>query len=301
MIENRYSCPLYKSHDAGESPAALSVFIALINGVFSILALISNLLIIFVMFKKPVLRTSWHAFLASQASSNIVVSLLAQPSLIALQIEEMLGNTDGYCTAQLINTGASIICILTTFCSVLGMAINQFLSLQFVTWYIASITFKRVTILIVLAWLATMLALALCFAFGFIGRLFLVAILMAAFLTLPTLVFSIKNYHKIRGHLMQVQQQLEVPTSVPPVVTPNISHHRKNAATVFSILATCFMTHVPLFITFVIAYLLDWSEARKNVFIITLTVAYSYSCLCSVIYFRRNEEIRQEVLHVLGY
>ena len=115
MIENRYSCPLYKSHDASESPAALSVFIALINGVFSILALISNLLIIFVMFKKPVLRTSWHAFLASQASSNIVVSLLAQPSLIALQIEEMLGNTDGYCTAQLINTGASIICILTTF------------------------------------------------------------------------------------------------------------------------------------------------------------------------------------------
>ena len=300
-MENRYSCPLYKSHDAGESPAALNFFIALINGVFSILALISNLLVIFIIFKKPTLRTSWHALLASQASSNVAVSLLAQPSLIALQIEEMLGNMDGYCTAQLINTGASIICILTTFWFVLGMAINQFLSLQFATWCTAAITFKRVTILVVFTWLVTMLAFTLCFALGFTGRLFFVTIFMAAFLMLPTLVFSIKNYHKIRGYLMQVQQQLEAPTSVPPVVTPNISHHRKNAATVFSILGTCFMTHVPLFITFVIAYLLGWSETRKNVFIITLTVAYSYSCLCSVIYFRRKEEIRQEVLHVLGY
>ena len=299
MVENRYSCPLYRSHDAGDSPAALNVFIALINGVFSILALISNLLVIFVICKKPALRTSSHVFLASQASSNVAVSLLAQPSLIALQMKEMLGNTDGYCTAQLINTAASVIYILTTFWSVLGMALNQFLSLQFAAWYTATITFKRVTILVVFTWLVVMLAFVLCFALGFTGRLFLVAILMAAFLMLPTLVFSFKNYHKIRGHLIQVQQQLEVPTSLPPVITPNISRHRRNAATVFSILATCCMTHVPLFITFVIAYLLEWSEARTNVFIITLTVAYTYSCLCSVICFRRNKEIRQEVLHVL--
>ena len=300
MVEDQYLCPLYKSQDASESPAALNVFIALISGVFSILALISNLLVIFVICKKPALRTSWHVLLASQASSNVAVSLLAQPSLIALQIEEMLGNTDGYCTAQLINTAASVICILTTFWSVLGMAVSQFLSLQFPTWYIAAITFKRVTILVLLVWLATMLAFALCLALRFTGRLFFVAIIIAAFLMLLTLVFSIKNYHKIRGYLMQVQQQLEAPTSVPPVVTPNVSRHQKNVATVLSILATCFMTHIPLFATFVTAYLLDWSGARRNTFIITLTVAYSCSCLCSVVYFRRNEEIRQEVVHVLS-
>ena len=299
MVENRYLCPLYKSHDATESPAALNVFIALINGVFSLLALITNLLVIFVICKRPPLRTSWHVLLASQASSNVAVSLLAQPSLIALQIEEMLGNTDGYCTAQLINTAASAICILTTFWSVLGMAVNQFLSLQFPTWYIPAITSRRVTILVLLAWLVTMLAFVLCFALGFTGRFLFVGILAAALFMLLTLVFSIKNYHKIRGYLMQVQQQLEAPTSVPPVVTPNVSRHQNNARTVFSILATCFVTHIPLFATFIIAYLFDWSEARKNGFIITLTVAYSCSCLCSVIYLRRNEVIRQEVLHVL--
>jgi len=300
MVENQSFCPLYKSYDAGESPAALNVFIALINGVFSILALISNLLVIFVICKRPALRTSWHVLLASQASSNVAVSLLAQPSLIALQIEDMLGDTDGYCTAQMINIAASVIFILTTFWSVLGMAVNQFLSLQFPTWYNAAITFKRVTILVLLAWLVAMLAFALRFALGFTRRLFFVAILIAAFLMLLTLFFSIKNYHKIRGYLMQVQQQLEAPTSVPPVVTPNVSRHQKTAATVFSILATCFVTHIPLFTTFVIAYLLDWSEARNNAFIITLTVAYSCSCLCSVIYFRQNGEIRQEVLHLLS-
>ena len=299
MIENRYLCPLYKSHDATESPAALNVFIALINGVFSLLALISNLLVIFIICKRPALRTSWHVLLASQASSNVAVSLLAQPSLIALQIEEMLGNTDGYCKAQLINTAASAICILTTFWSVLGMAVNQFLSLQFQTWYIPAITSRRVTILVLLAWLVTMLAFVLCFALGFTGRFLFVGILAAAFFMLLTLAFSIKNYHKIRGYLMQVQQQLEAPTSVPPVLTPNVSRHQKNARTVFSILATCFVTHVPLFTTFIIAYLFDWSEARKNGFTITLTVAYSCSCLSSVIYLRRNEVIRQEVLHVL--
>lgn len=300
MIENRYFCPLYKSHDDSESPAALNVFIALINGVFSLPALISNLLVIFVIYKRPTLHNSWHVLSASQASSNAAVALLAQPSLIALQIEEILGNTDGYCTAQLINTAATVICILTTFWSVLGMAMNQFLSLEFPTWYIAEIAFRKVTILVLLAWFVTILAFVLSFVLGFTGRFLFVGILAAAFFMLLTLVLSIKNYHKIRGYLMQVQHQLEAPTSVPPVVTPNVSSHQKNAATVFSILAICFMTHVPLFTTFVIAYLLDWSEARKNAFIITLTVAYSSSCLSSAIYFRRIEEIRQEVLHVLN-
>ena len=300
MVENRYFCPLYKSHDDSESPAALNVFIALINGVFSLPALISNLLVIFVIYKRPALHNSWHVLSASQASSNAAVALLAQPSLIALQIEEILGNTDGYCTAQLINTAATVICILTTFWSVLGMAMNQFLSLEFPTWYIAEIAFRRVTILVLLAWFVTILAFVLSFVLGFTGRFLFVGILAAAFFMLLTLVLSIKNYHKIRGYLMQVQHQLEAPTSVPPVVTPNVSSHQKNAATVFSILAICFMTHVPLFTTFVIAYLLDWSEARKNAFIITLTVAYSSSCLSSAIYFRRIEEIRQEVLHVLN-
>lgn len=299
MEENRYLCPLYKNDDADESPAALNVFIAVINGVFSILALISNLLVIFVICRRPAFRTPWHVLLASQASSNVAISLLAQPSLIALQIEEMIGDANGYCTAQMINIAASTIFILTTSWSVFGMALNQFLSLQFPTWYIAAITFKRVKILVLLAWLVTTLAFVLCFALGFTRRLFLVAILIAAFLMILTFFFSIKNYHKIRGYLMQVQHQLEAPISVPAVATPNVSRHQKTAALVFSILATCFLTHIPLFTTFVIAYLLGWSETRNNAFIITLTVAYSCSCLCSVIYFRRNEEIRQEVLHVL--
>lgn len=300
MVENLYLCPLYNLHDVSESPAALNVFIALINGACLLLALVSNLLVVFVICNRPALRTSCHVLLASQASSNIVVSLLAQPSLIALQIEEVLGNTDGYCTAQLINIAASAICILATFWSVLGIAVNQFLALQFPTWYITAVSSKKVTILVLLAWFVTILVCALCFALGFTGRFLFVAILVAAFLMLLILVFSIKNYLKIRGYLMQVQQQLEVPTSVPTVVTPNVSPHQKNATRVFRILATCFITHTPLFTTFVSAYVLGWSEATKNGFIITLTLAYSSSCLFSVICFRRNEEIRQEVLHVLS-
>lgn len=303
MEENHYFCPLYNLHDdnVSESPAALNVIVALINGIFLFLVLISNLLVVFVICNRPGLRTCSYVFLASQAGSSIAVSLLGQTSLIAFQIEEILDNGDGFRKAQLINIAASVICILANSWSVLGMAANQYLALHFSTWYTTSITSRNVTILVILAWFVVTLTCALCFAFGITGFLLLIAMLVALLFMFLTLVLSIKNFLKIKHCLMQIQQQLEIPTDVPAVNTPNISRHQKTATTVLSILATCFITHIPLFSTFVTAYIAGWSESTKTAFIITLTIVYSSSCLYSAIYFRWNEEIRHAVLHVLGY
>lgn len=303
MAENSYLCPLFILHDdnLSESPAAFNVIFALINGIFLFIVLMSNLLVVFVICRRPGLRTSCHVLVASQATSSVIVAILAQPSLIAFQVEELLGNGNGYCKAQLINIAASVICILANSWSVLGMAVNQYLALHFSTWYSTAITSKIVTVFVISAWFVITSTCALCFAFGITGLLLLIAMLVAVLFMLLTLVFSINNFIKIQKCLMQIQQQLEIPTDVPAVNTPNISRHQKTALTVFRILATFFITYISLFSTFLIAYIVGWSESTKIAFIITQTVAYSSSCLYSAIYFRWNEEIRHAVLHVLGY
>ena len=304
MVENPRLCPLYNLHDDSfsESSAAFNIIVALINGVFLFIVLISNLLVVFVVCTRPGLRNTFYVFLASQASASVAVSLFAQPSLIAFQIEQILDNGNGFCKAQLINIVASAICILANSWSVLGMAMNQYLALHFSAWYTTAITSRNVTILVIMAWFVITLTCALCLAFGITGLLLLVAMLVAVSFTLLALAFSIKNKIKIQHCLMQVQQQLETPTGMQEVNnTPNVSRHQKTSATVFRTLATCLLTHIPLCSVFVTAYIVGWSESRKIAFIVTLTLAYSSSCIYSAIYFRWNEEIRIAVLHILGY
>lgn len=304
MVENPHLCPLFNLHDdsSSESSNAFNVIVALINGIFLFIVLISNLLVVFVVCTRPELRSTFHVILASQASASVAVSLFAQPSLIAFQIEEILDDGHNFCKAQLINITASAICILANSWSVLGMAVNQYLALHFSAWYTTAITSRTVAILVILAWFIITLTCALCLAFGITGLLLLVAMLVAVFFTLLALAFGVKNYIKIQHCLMQVQQQLETPTNMQEVNnTPNVSRHQKTSKTVLRTLATCFFTYTPLFTAFVTAYIVGWSESRKNAFIVTLTLAYGSSCIYSAIYFRWNEEIRLAVLHILGF
>lgn len=303
MDDPRDLCPLFflENSNSSETPAALNIFVALLNGIFLLIILISSALVVFVICHKPSLRTSSNILLASHVSASVAVSLLAQPSLIALEIEEILGDPNGYCTAQLLNIATSLIYILGSFLSVLGMSVNQYLALQFSAWHATKITSRNVAVMVILGWFVTTLTCSLNTIFGK-ARIFVFVVLVVAVLVMfLILVFSVKNYLIIRQCLMQVQQQLETPSNLPEVSTPNISRHQKTATTVFLILATYFVTYLPLFTIFVIAYIAGWSGPLKIAYIIALTVVYTSSALNSLICFRWNEEIRVAAFHALGY
>ena len=295
-------CPLFSpGGKTGKTSLSLTVIIILINCIFLMTTSISNLFFVVAIIKRSTLRSSSNIFLASQAGSSVVVFLLAHPSLIALQIEEVLNNDNGYCTAQLFNVATSIMCILTSFSSVLGMAINLFLSLHFPAWYATTVSSKTATTVIILTWFLIAFMTALCVTMGSARLCFFMAILAAAAIMFLILVFNAKSYLKIRKYIMQVQQQLEAPTEVPGIYTPDISRHQKTAALVFCILTTSLLTYIPLFSTLITAYITAWTTVTKSSFIITLTVAYSSCSINAAIYFRRNEEVRFAVLQLIDY
>ena len=306
LEEDRYEvlCPLFYpgNHDDDKTPRSLTVIIIFINCIFLLTTSISNLLVVLAVIKRSSLRSSSNIISASQAGSNIVVFLLAQPTLIAQQIEEVLDNKGGFCMAQLLNLSVTVICMLISFSSVLGMAINQYLNLRFPSWYATIATSKTTATMVVLMWILITFTSTLFVAFGFAQLSFFTTIIAATAIIILTVFLNIKNYFRIRKYVMQVQQQLETPNAaVPGISALNISHHQKTVALVFYILATSLVTHVPLFSTFVSTYISGWSASTKVAYIITLTVAYISCSLHAAIYFRLNKEIRQAVISLLNY
>lgn len=297
-------CPLFSLHGdkVEKTPLSFNVIIILINCIFAMTTSIPNLLIAFVIIKRSTLRSPANIFLASQASINVVVFLLAHPTLIALQTEEIVDSIGkGYCSAQLLNLSSSVICILLSFLSVFGMALNQYLDLRFPSWYSRAVTTKNVIAMCIFIWLFVVSTTTMCAVLGIAQYFFVIAIIAAVSVMFFAIVFNVKSYFKIRKYMMQVQQQLETPnTNVPEINAPDITRHQKTSALVSCIVATCFLTHAPLFITFVSAYATGWSSSTKTSFLISLTVACGSSILNAAIYLRWNEDLRQAVFHILG-
>ena len=298
------TCPLFNKlggGNVGEIPHSLTIVIIVLNCMLLMTTSISNLLVVFVILKRSTLHlSSTNVFLASQASSSIAVFLLAHPTLMALQIKELLGNGTGYCTAQTLNISVSVICILISFLSVLAMAINQYLAVRSPTWYATKVNSKNTTTVVISIWLFIIFSTALCVTIGTAQLCFFIASIAASVLLLLALAFNVKSFLKIRQYMMQVQQRLEDPTAIQGITTTpvDISRHQKTAALVFCILATCLATHAPLFGTFISAYVAGWSASLKAAFIITLTLAYSSSSWNAAICFRWNDEVRNAVLHI---
>ena len=297
-------CPLFAldKDNFSEVLTALNIFVVLLNGIFLLIILISNTLVVFVICYKPSLHTSSNIFLASQASASIAVSLLAQPSLIVLEIEEIRGNANGYCISQSITISVSIICIFVFSFSVLGIVVDQYLALQYADWHASKVTPRNTAIMVVFAWSVTTLTCSMFAAFGDTKLLVFFVIYLAVIVMFLTLPLNFKNYLRIRQYLMQVQQQLETPSNMQMyrINTPNVGRHQKVAIMVFFILVSYLITHLPFFSTLVTAHKAGWSMALKIGFTMTLTIVYISSALNSFICVRWNEEIRHAVSHILG-
>ena len=139
---------------------------AFLNSIFLLIILIWNTLVVFVICYKPSLHTSSNILLASQGSASIAVSLLAQPSLIVFELEEIRGNANGYCISQSITLAVSTICIFVFPFSVLGIVVDQYLALPYADWHASKVAPRNTAIMVVFAWSVTTLTCSMFAAFG---------------------------------------------------------------------------------------------------------------------------------------
>ena len=306
LIEDRRypECPFVNlaGDNAGKTSRSLTTAIILINCILLLTTSTSNVLTVYVIIKKTTLRSLNNIFLASQATSSIVVFLLAHPTLIALQIDKVLDNSGRhYCTVQMLHLSASVSCILLSFLSVLGMAINQFLALRSPLLHSTTLTTRRITIVVISIWVFVAFASTLSAIFGIALISSLIGIMVATLAMFFAIFFHIKSYLRIRKFIMQIQQQLQTPNATSPgFQAPDIPRHKQNSALVACLLATCLVTHIPLFSTFIFAYLTGWTASIETACMITLTIAYSSCSLNAVSYFRWSKEVRREVLHIFN-
>lgn len=298
------TCPFVSldGDNAGKTSRSLTTAIILINCIFLMTTSTSNVLTVYVIMKKTTLRSSNNIFLASQATSSIVVFLLAHPTLIALLIDEVLDNSGKHhCAVQVLNLSASVSCILLSFLSVLGMAFDQFLALQSPSRHTTSLTTRNITVMAISVWLFITFTSIVSAVFGIALIFFLIGIMAATVVMSLAIGFNIKSYLRIRKYVMQVQQQLETPNATfPGFQPPDIARHKKNAALVACIMATCLVTHIPLFSTFIFAFITGWTASTKTAYMILLTIAYSSCSLNAASYFRWNKEVRREVLNIFN-
>ena len=296
-------CSLFGFQNESSSKQFYSIDIttSVLNGCFLLVAVTLNSAVIYAVWQTSTLRSSFYVAIASLSSTNCAIALLAQPSFIAVQMQELLGNVDRYCIAQIINISISMVCFDLSFMFLFGMMLGQYLSLRRSPGNPVTMTMTIKTLLkmVIFLWISVSSIAALCAYVKVIDDFLFFSAIASLVWILLLFSLNLKICLVIRRYLKQVQHQLEVPSVVVESTTPHISHHKRIATAVFYIFITSFMTQVPLICTVIISQLLGWSPSKKAAFLVSMTFAYFGSSIHPFIYVWRLKEIRQTVFSII--
>ena len=136
----------------GFSPAWY-IFNCVVNIVFSIIATVSNLVILLAIRRTPSLHTPSGALLCGLALSDLGVGLIVHPLFFTQILAKVIGDKPLFCEAGIaVEIAANALCIVSLL-TVTAVSMDRYLALRLHLRYRELITVKRAILLLVGVWL----------------------------------------------------------------------------------------------------------------------------------------------------
>ena len=274
-----------------------SIAICAFNLLFSLIAVLGNILVIRALFKASSIQTNLKMLFSSLAFSDLAVGLFAQFSTSAITTVILKMKVDGTNNFEflcpVILSAYNFFAFFLACASLLtvtAITVDRLLSVSLHLRYYELVTTRRVAVLLVLLWVISIAA-----AFTYISlvkqyRIVTVAVECIAFLFTSWAYARI--YKVVRQHKMQIRCELQQTSDHS--VRAGLLRQQKNALDVFLVyvvFVVCYLPHV--FVS--IIPLVDSSFAVGVYHHTTTSLVFLNSSLNPILYCWRYREIRQNV------
>ena len=268
--------------DSTETVFITRILSCVVNCLFSLMSSLGNLLILVVIRKTQDLYWPSFVLVGSLAASDLVVGLICQPLLVALNIAELKKNFNVFCYCRMLlfvtgwTTGGVSLLILT------AISVDRLLALTLHLQYNTTVTVARV--FQTRFWMTT--------KWYFIP----LAVFLLSFVVITVCTLNI--FKIVRRHQRQINCQtlavIRLQTN-----TVNILKCRKSAVTVLYIYALFLIVYLPFITLTIMELLIGMTRALATASIYAATVVFINSFLNPFVYCWRSREIRRAVKNIL--
>ncbi|EDO47768.1 predicted protein [Nematostella vectensis] len=306
-INTSKSCLFFEvNSDRDPSFFTMNIVVAVLNVIFGFIAVFANALIMYVIWKNPVLHSPSNTLLCCLALADFLVGLLAQPAFVIHKIGEILDDFDIYCATRVI---AEFVGVLTASVSILTLAaisVERLLAIRLHLRYKELVTTLRVLKLVALIWVFVILLL--------IARLVIanekVFFSFSLPLVLASLLVTIVAYIFIFRVVLRHQSVIEAHSATPAnhqthngrrqTLAFNFLKYKKSTLTMCYILGIFLLCYLPMVVVVLLRGIVQYSLAMKIAYFTSTTIVNLNSSINPVVYCWRVTNIRCAVKRTLS-
>lgn len=270
--------------------------LCIMNLVFSIIAVLGNLLVICALWKASLIPRSLRKLFLSLAFSDLLVGVLVQPihaSIIAVILHmeaDGNNNTEFFCpiivTVYLFSaylfSGAS-------FLSIVAIAVDRLLAVSLHLRYHEFVTSKRMNVVLALLWSTSFLITSIYISLPKYNDI--VAVVFEVFGILVTSAAYFRIYKIARYHQNKICSQFQI-AKMNASERQNVAQVRVATLNTFFIFAVFFVFYMPNVVCGILLGISHDNMSHIVSFYITIFVIYLNSSINFVIYCWRFREIR---------
>ena len=282
--------------DSTETVFITRILSCVVNCLFSLMSSLGNLLILVVIRKTQDLYWPSFVLVGSLAASDLVVGLICQPLLVALNIAKLKKNFNVFCYCRMLlfvtgwtTAGVSLL-ILT------AISLDRLLALTLHLQYNTTVTVPRVFQTTFIFWSFCVFINVTRFWMTTKWYFIPLAVFLLSFVVITVCTLNI--FKIVRRHQRQINCQtlavIRLQTN-----TVNILKCRKSAVTVLYIYALFLIVYLPFITLTIMELLIGMTRALATASIYAATVVFINSFLNPFVYCWRSREIRRAVKNIL--
>lgn len=285
MKQDFHICDLYTGLDLDY----VGIITACINLVFSVPAILGNLLVLFAIRRTPSMRLSSKVLLCSMAFSDLSVGLIVQPWFA---LHKLVEHKLVKCITGLVYDLSSGHLSVASLLTMVLISLDKFMALHLKLRYRTVVTYKRSFVVVAVVWV-----ISIPWSASYLIRPLLYFFLVLTIIPLSFLVTSIV-FIKIYTVLRRQQSQLSVhsgqdstPKQAGSVV--NMSLYRKSVTNMLSIYCALLAAYFPVWMVLLIRLIYGQTTKKlKNATELALLVVLINSTVNPGLYLWRIREIR---------
>ena len=291
-------CDSFNSHrymaTVGNAPFKTAFFInAAVNVPFSIIATLTNALVIISIWRSRSLRTPANMLLIGLAMSDLGVSLFVQPFFIAhLILFATQGTTNITCTITVAMKITGTFLSGVSLNTVTAISLERYLSLCLHLRYEDVVTMKRVRRVLAVVWLWSGISAIVWVVFVPSYNSHYLAIGIVLYLVISTVAY-VKIYRIARSHQKQIKSHQ---VAADP---NNLRHRTKSAYNMFVVYCVLLCCYLPWSICLAVGKITGYKTSTWIAINFTLTIVNINSSMNPLIYCYRMREIRKAMSNTL--
>lgn len=282
-----------------ESLRSVYVAVCVINGIFSVIAMACNIVIILAITRKRfALRTPSFVLLCTMAISDLGVGLVVQPLYILRKLLELYNISRYYCSLSLAFHLSSSFFAALTFLTIAAMSVDRYLAVRLCATYKPRVTFKK-TVMASLLLICFAAIYAVTYVLSVLAFYVLTVLILPVCLITATTLY-VKVYRLIQKHERKFRRNKNTPDSNSKQENRTVvAGYKKAVNTMVCIFCIFLLCYVPFFAASIALVIRGHQTYVLAAHHITATFVFINSSINPILFYWRMPEINRAVKQIL--